>query len=111
MDQEIKKHEIDKPRLEVTIRTLFSGGFILDSFQRNPDYKLLFMYRDGEFGVAQHYCFAIDVGRFEPPQVEALKAELSQVDNFCEKEATQAQVRTPVFNYLYDETTGLPIDA
>lgn len=43
--------------------------------------------------------------------IEAIKAELSQVDNWREKEATQAQVRTFIYNYLYSETTGLPVDA
>jgi type I restriction enzyme R subunit len=33
------------------------------------------------------------------------------VDNWRAKTATQAQVRAMIYNYLYDEQTGLPLDA
>jgi type I restriction enzyme R subunit len=43
--------------------------------------------------------------------IEVIKAEISKFDNWREKEATQAQVRTFIYNYLYSDTTGLPVDA
>jgi type I restriction enzyme R subunit len=43
--------------------------------------------------------------------VEAIKAELAKLEDWREKETTRAQVQTFIFNYLWDENTGLPVDA
>ncbi len=37
-----------------------------------------------------------------------LKAEKLKVENWQEKEVTKAAVKTFIYNYLYDENTGLP---
>ena len=38
----------------------------------------------------------------------AIKAELVKLDHWKEKRQTQAQVKTLIRNYLWDESTGLP---
>ncbi len=43
--------------------------------------------------------------------IDAIKAELNKLDNWAEKESTQAQVETFIHDYLYSDTTGLPDDA
>ncbi|MFS0514832.1 type I restriction endonuclease subunit R [Nostoc sp. UIC 10607] len=43
--------------------------------------------------------------------IEALKAELQKLENWKEKQTTQAQVKTFIYNYLYSDDTGLPVDA
>jgi type I restriction enzyme R subunit len=40
--------------------------------------------------------------------LEGLKAEKLKVENWREKEVTKAAVKTFIYNYLYDENTGLP---
>lgn len=42
--------------------------------------------------------------------IEKIKAEISKVDNWRAKDATKAQIRSLIFNYLYDEQTDLPVD-
>ncbi|GAP21957.1 hypothetical protein LTAR_02175 [Leptolinea tardivitalis] len=42
--------------------------------------------------------------------IEKIKAEIGKVDNWRAKDTTKAQIRSLIFNYLYDEQTGLPVD-
>ena len=42
--------------------------------------------------------------------LEALKAEKLRVDNWREKEATKADVRAFIHDFLWSDTTGLPTD-
>lgn len=43
--------------------------------------------------------------------LEAIKAELAKLDHWREKRQTQAQVQQLIYDYLYDEDTGLPVEA
>ena len=43
--------------------------------------------------------------------METIKAELGQLENWTEKETTQAQIQTFIYSYLWDDNTGLPVDA
>lgn len=43
--------------------------------------------------------------------LEAVKAELAKLDHWKEKRQTQAQVKQLIYDYLYSEETGLPVDA
>lgn len=43
--------------------------------------------------------------------LEKLKAEILRVDHWRDKEATRDAVRVAIHDYLWDEATGLPIDA
>lgn len=47
------------PNLEVTLRTLTLGGFLLEGARRNPGYALIDMDRYDEFGARHKYCFAL----------------------------------------------------
>ena len=42
--------------------------------------------------------------------IEALKSERLKVENWREKEGTRDAVKQKIFDFLYDERTGLPID-
>ena len=55
------------------MRTLLSGGFVLNKVQREPGYALLVARRLDEFGVAHRYCFAVFEYEFAPAQIEAIK--------------------------------------
>jgi hypothetical protein len=57
------------PNLSIAIRTLTTGGFMLESADRNPGYVLLHMSRVDEFGANQSYSFAIAEERFGHGQV------------------------------------------
>ena len=39
-----------------------------------------------------------------------MKTEKLKIDNWRDKEATQAEVRAYIYDYLYDDRTGLPVD-
>ena len=41
----------------------------------------------------------------------AIRAELAKLDHWKEKRQTQAQVQQLIHDYLYDENTGLPVEA
>ncbi|HFE36983.1 MAG TPA: DUF3387 domain-containing protein, partial [Gammaproteobacteria bacterium] len=43
--------------------------------------------------------------------LETLKAEKLNIDNWREKESTRDAVRQRIYDYLYDENTGLPVDS
>jgi len=43
--------------------------------------------------------------------LETLKKERLQVANWREKEATRDAVRQQIYDFLFDETTGLPVDS
>lgn len=42
--------------------------------------------------------------------VEEVKSKLDELANWSEKPTTRSQVKTLIRDYLYDETTGLPVD-
>lgn len=62
-----------RQNLSLAVRTLFSGGFLLDKAQSEPGYALIVARRLDEFGVAQRYCFAIFEDEFSPTQVEIVQ--------------------------------------
>ena len=43
--------------------------------------------------------------------LDKVKAELAKLDHWKDKRQTQAQVRQLIYDYLYSEETGLPVDA
>lgn len=43
--------------------------------------------------------------------LKTLKAEKLNIDNWCEKEGTRDAVKQGIYDYLYDEKTGLPVDS
>lgn len=43
--------------------------------------------------------------------LDAVKCELVKLDHWKDKRQTQAQVRQLIFNHLYSDETGLPVDA
>jgi type I restriction enzyme R subunit len=43
--------------------------------------------------------------------LDAVKAELAKLDHWKDKRQTQAQVKQLIYDYLYSEDTGLPVDA
>jgi hypothetical protein len=61
----------DDPNLEVSVRTLTLGGFVLEGAERNPGYALLHMKREDEFGIEHNYSFAIFENDPTPGQVDA----------------------------------------
>ena len=40
--------------------------------------------------------------------LDKIKAEIARIDNWREKEGTRDTIRTDIFNFLFDEETGLP---
>ena len=40
-----------------------------------------------------------------------VQTELQRLENWRDKETTKAQVETSIYNYLYDEATGLPTES
>jgi type I restriction enzyme, R subunit len=42
--------------------------------------------------------------------MEAIKAQLKQLENWRDKESTKATIKSFIYDYLYSEDTGLPID-
>lgn len=64
---------LSEPDLSLAVRTLLSGGFILNKVQREPGYALLVARRLDEFGVAHRYCFAVFDDEFGSAQIEAVK--------------------------------------
>lgn len=61
------------PSLEVAIRTLTIGGFILEGANRKPGYALIYMDRYDEFGQKQNYCFALFENDPSKNEVEAAR--------------------------------------
>jgi hypothetical protein len=59
------------PNLQVAVRTLTVGGFILQKASRYPGYAVIYMHRYDEFGVKQQYCFALFEGKPAPGQIQA----------------------------------------
>jgi type I restriction enzyme, R subunit len=43
--------------------------------------------------------------------LDAIKAEIAKMDNWTAKDSTQAHIETFVYDFLYDEATGLPLEA
>ena len=43
--------------------------------------------------------------------LESIQTELQRLENWRDKETTKAQVETSIYNYLYDEETGLPTES
>lgn len=63
------------PELSLAVRTLLSGGFLLDRVEREPGYALLVARRLDEFRVAHRYCFALFEDGFSSSQVETVRIE------------------------------------
>jgi type I restriction enzyme R subunit len=42
--------------------------------------------------------------------IEKIKAEIAKVDNWREKDTTRSQIQSLIYNYLYDDQIGLPLD-
>lgn len=42
--------------------------------------------------------------------IEAVKAQLKQLENWQNKESTKSQLKNFIYDYLYNEDTGLPVD-
>jgi hypothetical protein len=61
------------PDLSIAVRTLITGGFILESAHRNPGYAILSMMRRDEFGQIHHYCFVIAEDLLSTTQIEAAR--------------------------------------
>jgi hypothetical protein len=69
------------PELGVAIRTITTGGFVLDRVDRKPGYALIFAMRADEFGARHKYCFALaDASPFGAEQVEAIRIAAGQHD-------------------------------
>lgn len=64
---------MSSPDLSIAIRTLITGGFVLEQAQRNPGYVLLRMRRYDEFGAIHNYCFALAENALGDAQVAAAK--------------------------------------
>lgn len=62
-----------RPHPTVAVRTLLTGGFVLERSERNPGYMILYMTRVDELGVSHSYAFAIAEDRMTAAQVEAAK--------------------------------------
>lgn len=43
--------------------------------------------------------------------IEAVKSQLQQLENWRDKESTRATIKSFIYDYLYSEDTGLPVDA
>lgn len=65
--------ESQTPNLVVAVRTLVTGGFILEDVQRNPGYALLLMKRVDEFGAVNKYVFAVAESEFSQTEIEAIE--------------------------------------
>lgn len=59
-------------KIQVTVRTLLTGGFIIQSVRREPGYMLISAHRYDEFGTQQQYCFALADGPMGEAQVKAV---------------------------------------
>lgn len=67
-------HGSPEPELALAVRTLMSGGFLLESVEQKPGYAVLHASRTDEFGAAHRYSFALSQsGRFGPTQIAAVK--------------------------------------
>lgn len=65
--------DLSKSDLQLAIRTLVAGGFILQQAIRNPGYTILLMERVDEFEVVHKYCFALSELSLNGSQIEAAK--------------------------------------
>ena len=43
--------------------------------------------------------------------IELVKVQLKQLENWRDKESTWATIKSFIYDYLYSEDTGLPVDA
>jgi len=67
------KDDDSSTKIHITIRTLLSGGFIIQTVRREPGYMLFIAYRYDEFGTKQRYCFALADGLMGDAQIEGVK--------------------------------------
>lgn len=61
------------PNIIITLRTLLTGGFVLDGAQRKPGYMLFYTHRYDEFGTPQKYCFALADDRLVEAHINGAK--------------------------------------
>ncbi len=108
--------ETDRPTIEQTFAELL--GFIETLFEKEQ--------RAVREGLTEEYLAVFDllcqnknnlstrtrnqVKEVAPDLVEAIKAELAKLEDWREKETTRAQTQTFIFNFLWDENRGLPVD-
>jgi hypothetical protein len=64
---------VENPDLSIAVKTLITGGFILESTHRNPGYATLSMMRPDEFGQIHHYCFVIAEEVLSSTQIEGAR--------------------------------------
>ncbi len=72
----------NSPDIQVAVRTLTVGGFILENANRFPSYALIYMHRYDEFGGRQQYCFALFESKPVSEQIQA--AEIAAHHNKAE---------------------------
>ncbi|MDD5368035.1 MAG: hypothetical protein PHQ40_03025 [Anaerolineaceae bacterium] len=66
------------PNIQVTIRTLLSGGFVIEGARREPGYMLIHAFRYDEFGTRQRYCFALAEVEMGDVQIEGVRIAANQ---------------------------------
>jgi hypothetical protein len=92
------------PDLPLAVRTLLSGGFILDRVEREPGYALLVARRLDEFRVAHRYCFALFEDNFSPGQVETVRIE---AEHYSAEPVLVGEGITDMPNLEWDRFTSL----
>ncbi|MCB9759142.1 MAG: type I restriction endonuclease subunit R [Alphaproteobacteria bacterium] len=86
-DQRAVREGLDEENLAVFDRLVASKGDTLDTRTRNR------------------------VKEVARQLLDAVKAELAKLEHWKEKRQTQAQVKRLIYDYLYSEETGLPVEA
>lgn len=59
----------------LVVRTLLTGGFMLDGVHRNPGYAVVRAHRVDEFGASTQYTFAVAEDQLNEAQVAAVQIE------------------------------------
>lgn len=70
-EMDLTRTHQNNPDLQVAVRTLTVGGFILEKVRRFPGYALIYMFRYDVFGVRQKYCFALFERKPVSEQIQA----------------------------------------
>jgi len=105
--------EKDRVTIEQTFETLFQFDRSLDEEERravreglDEEYLAIFdLLKKPDLSVA-------DINRIKKVSVELLeklKAEKLKIDHWCDKEATRDAVHTAIRDFLWDDSTGLPL--
>ncbi|HLD14776.1 MAG TPA: type I restriction enzyme endonuclease domain-containing protein, partial [Burkholderiales bacterium] len=105
--------EKDRVTIEQTFEALFQFDRSLDEEERravreglDEEYLAIFdLLKNPDLSVA-------DINRIKKVSVELLeklKAEKLKIDHWCDKEATRDAVHTAIRDFLWDDSTGLPL--